>query len=291
MAQRGQRKDVNRGKWLKILSHHLVHWAQRWWWTHQKAWICQNANGGQLLHLPVGFSCTVHCFQSASFAHEHIWYKVATVNFSWIWLSTGNKASTQFRTCQNSVILTLFAHFIVIINVIVVLIRVSSDCVSLCKDKRSHEEEEDEEEESKSQSHDCGVLCVSSVSPNSEWHMGCLLPHSLPPPPSLAGVREGGWENRGRGWISETVQYLRCSIGLLMWDILRMMELRGLTNFGKSEQEEESRGGIWGLLLQPVWSRNLKKKWPKDVVKFRELLLWPPFFFKSNSRGEGIMSS
>lgn len=30
------------------------------------------------------------------------------------------------------------------------------------------------------------------------------------------------------------------------------MELRGLTNFGKSEQEEESGGGIWGLLLQPV---------------------------------------
>ncbi len=54
------------------------------------------------------------------------------------------------------------------------------------------------------------------------------------------------------GWISEAMQHLRCSVGLLMRAMLRMMELRGLTNFGKREQEEESGGGIWGLLLQPV---------------------------------------
>lgn len=108
-----------------------------------------------------------------------------------------------------------------------------------------------EEEELMSQTHVFGVLCALSVSTNSEWHMGRLLPHSFPPPPILAGVEGGGG--------LETVPYLWCSIGLLMWAMLRMMELRGLTNFGKSEQEEESRGGIWGLLLQPVWSWNLKK--------------------------------
>lgn len=45
---------------------------------------------------------------------------------------------------------------------------------------------------------------------------------------------------------------LRSSAGLLMRAVLRMMELRGLANFGKGEQGEESGGGIWGLLLQPV---------------------------------------
>ena len=54
------------------------------------------------------------------------------------------------------------------------------------------------------------------------------------------------------GWISDAMQHLRYSVGLLMRAMLRMMELRGLTNFGKREQEEESGGGIWGLLLQPV---------------------------------------
>lgn len=33
---------------------------------------------------------------------------------------------------------------------------------------------------------------------------------------------------------------------------VRMMDLRGLANFGKRDQEEESGGGIWGFLLQPV---------------------------------------
>lgn len=33
-------------------------------------------------------------------------------------------------------------------------------------------------------------------------------------------------------------------VGLLMRAMLRMMELRGLTNFGKREEEEESGGGI-----------------------------------------------
>lgn len=76
------------------------------------------------------------------------------------------------------------------------------------------------------------------------------------------------------GWISEARQHLQCSVGLLMRAMLRMMELRGLTNFGKREQEEESGGGIWGLCYS-LFDLGIKKKkkWPRDVVKMRELLL------------------
>lgn len=74
---------------------------------------------------------------------------------------------------------------------------------------------------------------------------------SPPPPPTHLGGR--GLSVCEEGWISEAMQRLRCSVELLMRAMLRMMELRGLTNFGKREQEEEeSGGGIWGLLLQPV---------------------------------------
>lgn len=82
--------------------------------------------------------------------------------------------------------------------------------------------------------------------------MGSFLP---PPTPSSSACLDGGELQRSvceEGWISEAMQHLQCSVGLLMRAMLRMMELRGLTNFGKREQEEESGGGIWGLLLQPV---------------------------------------
>lgn len=57
--------------------------------------------------------------------------------------------------------------------------------------------------------------------------------------------------------------------------MLRMMELRGLTNFGKREQEEESGGGDLGPFVAAclIWEFGRKKKWPRDVVKMRELLL------------------
>lgn len=75
-------------------------------------------------------------------------------------------------------------------------------------------------------------------------------------PPPQKKTLQHIWKEMGRGeagWISEAVQHLQSSVGLLMRAMLRMMELRGLTNFGKREQEEEeSGGGIWGLLLQPV---------------------------------------
>lgn len=115
---------------------------------------------------------------------------------------------------------------------------------------------EEEEEEERLQSHDCGVLCVSSPSPNSEWHMGRLLPHSLPPPPILAGVWEG--VGGGKQWGGGGFQRW-CSNGLLMWAMLRMMELRGLTNFGKSEQEEESRGGDLGPFVTACLILEFKK--------------------------------
>lgn len=131
------------------------------------------------------------------------------------------------------------------------------------------------EEGMKSQTRDCGVLCVLPVRTNSEWHMGSFLP-----PPHLwgRGLKRSMCEE---GWISEAMQHLQCSVGLLMRAMLRMMELRGLTNFGKREQEDESGGGIWGLLLQPVWSGNLKKKknGPEMSWKWENYCLGPSLFF------------
>lgn len=68
----------------------------------------------------------------------------------------------------------------------------------------------------------------------------------LPPPPKKTTTLQHIWKEMGRGeagWISEAMQHLRSSVGLLMRAMLRMMELRGLTNFGKREQEEEESGG------------------------------------------------
>lgn len=69
---------------------------------------------------------------------------------------------------------------------------------------------------------------------------------SFLPPPKKTTTLQHIWKEMGRGeagWISEAMQHLRSSVGLLMRAMLRMMELRGLTNFGKREQEEEESGG------------------------------------------------
>lgn len=64
--------------------------------------------------------------------------------------------------------------------------------------------------------------------------------------------------------------------------MLRMMELRGLTNFGKREQEEEEeRVCVWGggdlgpfVAACLIWEFKKKgKKWPRDVLEMSELLL------------------
>lgn len=87
-----------------------------------------------------------------------------------------------------------------------------------------------------------------------------------PPPPIL--LRGGGWAYVRRGG----TQHLRFSVGLLMQAMLRMMELRGLTNFGKRAGGGERRGDL-GTFVAACLIWELKKKWPKDVVKMRELLL------------------
>lgn len=95
------------------------------------------------------------------------------------------------------------------------------------------------------------------------------------------------------GWISEARQHLQCSVGLLMRAMLRMMELRGLTNFGKREQEEESGGGIWGLCYS-LFDLGIKKK-KKMAQRCREneriTARVPHSSFSSNSSSTGISNA
>lgn len=123
----------------------------------------------------------------------------------------------------------------------------------------------------------------------------------LPPPKKKTTTLQHIWKEMGRGeagWISEAMQHLRSSVGLLMRAMLRMMELRGLTNFGKREQEEEESGGGFGAFCYSLFDLGIwGKKWPRDVVKMRELqfgsltllllLLFFFFFFFNQTRGAG----
>lgn len=88
---------------------------------------------------------------------------------------------------------------------------------------------------------------------------------SFLPPPKKTTTLQHIWKEMGRGeagWISEGMQHLRSSVGLLMRAMLRMMELRGLTNFGKREQEEEESGGggfgafCYSLFDLGIWEKN-----------------------------------
>lgn len=87
---------------------------------------------------------------------------------------------------------------------------------------------------------------------------------SPPPQKKKTTTLQHIWKEMGRGeagWISEAMQHLRSSVGLLMRAMLRMMELRGLTNFGKREQEEEESGGGFGAFCYSlfdlgIWEKN-----------------------------------
>lgn len=111
----------------------------------------------------------------------------------------------------------------------------------------------------------------------------------LPPPKKKTTTLQHIWKEMGRGeagWISEAMQHLRSSVGLLMRAMLRMMELRGLTNFGKREQEEEESGGgggfgafCYSLFDLGIWEKN----GPEMSWKWENYSSGPSLFFFSFS--------
>lgn len=101
-----------------------------------------------------------------------------------------------------------------------------------------------------------GTLCFVSKSKFRVTY-GAFTPPLAPSSAHLGGSMGGGGvggEAVGGGGFQRW-----CSNGLLMWAMLRMMELRGLTNFGKSEQEEESRGGDLGPFVTACLILEFKK--------------------------------
>lgn len=81
--------------------------------------------------------------------------------------------------------------------------------------------------------------------PNSEWHVEvCVL---LPLRPRFRRVRREGVDFRG----------------LLMWAVLKMMKLKGLTNFGKRAWRGDLGSFVTACLIWEFKKENKMWKWEK----------------------------